>query len=441
MHAREGRDILQLRHGIGLPHHHVADLQRPQTAAFKNAIGREHMPGVGVAFGDFQRDAFAGLLEVQHVIAGGQIAQFKETVSEIAGLYVVGHVGAIACLEQRVLRALGGVVQSTGQSHLHRVPGGGVDDGGLRNAAIAVPGNLPAITGTVTVTHVDVLNVRQGAEVHAAGGIGLEAEGARGLEVAVLHGHGHGTIRFGLAVFAQHIERVMLTHPGQVHVFQLQGCVHGVDRVAHAVGQVLLVAGRKVVHLRAQGEGQFGQLVRHSEIVHVRLTIGNLRHGHFQLRGHALAIGGLNDQPHVLEHLHGDGLSVQAQHGPHDQLRARAGDQCLAVHVHTSGEVVAFAKVIKIGQRTETVVTQHNRLAVGSVAVGHHNQAILAHLIFRTGKPQRGVGARLVVFVEHAELMPRRAVGTEQTQGALAHQRAAAAAVADKFHHIHAALL
>ena len=242
MHACKGRHVLQLHHGILLPHHYVTNLQGPQNPLFKDAAGAHHVMLTLVAFGYAQRNGLTGFLEIKRVVAHGQITNLQEPVAKGAGLHLIAHHGSQAHLKQAVAFALGGVIQWPGHGHLDGVAGGRVDHCGLCNTPVAVLRNLPTIRCAITVGDIDPLDIRQGAKAYAPGLIALEAHAVRALEIAMLKLHAHRAIGLHLAVLAQDIEHIAISQSREVYVLQLECFINLVEGKGSLVGQILFFA-------------------------------------------------------------------------------------------------------------------------------------------------------------------------------------------------------
>ena len=95
----------------------------------------------------------------------------------------------------------------------------------------------------------------------------------------------------------------------------------------------------------------------------------------------------------------------------------------------------------KVCQGAKPAVAQHDCLPARPITEWHHDKPVLVCLVLVAREPQGCLRAGLVVLIQHAKLVPGRAGVLEHTQVALADERPAAPAIADKLHHVDAALL
>ena len=271
--------------------------------------------------------------------------------------------------------------------------------------------------------------------------IRLQAQGAGTDEIEVLHLYGHGPVDHGLPVSANNFQIVLILQLAKVDGFHLEGAFHLVHGEGTARRQGLLPSPTEVLYLGREEEGKLGQLVRHQKLVNEILPLLELRQVHLGHARDAVMVDRLNDQLGILQQVGRDRIAVQAKERADDGLGGGSLDEGLPVDVDAGVELVVLAEMVEGGQRAEVAVAQNYASTTGAIAERNPQDTVLVRSVLGSLKPDGGLRAVLVVFVDDPELVARRTHFLEHPQVALRNEGPTALPVPDELDDVDATLV
>ena len=307
--------------------------------------------------------------------------------------------------------------------------------------AMLVAAKIPGVRNALRAGGRHHDDARQRAEHRPAVGVGLQRR-INGLRVVAHLEHNlHRPIGLRFARLPQQINHIILIDLREMQIFGLVGLVDFVEGVVLRRAQINFLIAALILNLGLEQELDCGQSLRHLDFINRLAIVKELEIGDFLGADHAVQIGRSDHQPHVFQRLERDRRAVEREPRADDQLSLAAGDQFLAIDVHRRRKLIVLRLLLKRVERRKVAQRKHDRLPPRLIREGGDDLAIFVGRIERAGEPERGLGGRLVLLVEHGEDLPGHTRADEELQLSFVDQGAARLAVADEIDDVHAAMV
>ena len=245
VNACERRRIGKLQPNGFFCHRNLRQVQRRQAARLQCTGLRERKPVTRLAIGQSHRNRPGIRLEVQGVVAGGQVPQFEETVSDSQCLAPVEYKTSPLPVQQRDQGHIFGVL--VGKRQPQRLARNPVQLSGIQ---IGMAADGPGVLRAHRALRAETLDAVQQTQVTTSRRIGLQ----RGLHLVpketVFEPHLHALTRTRFAVLATHFQDVAPLRVAHVQVLNRRALLDLVQREGHTVVQILLLVATDVLHAR-----------------------------------------------------------------------------------------------------------------------------------------------------------------------------------------------
>ncbi len=442
--AGEGDVDARLRSGI---HHlksvdaaaftgHRTNLQRARRPQLQQPRGRDEEIPHALALGDAHgEDAILGL-EVQFVIAGGQVAGFDKAVAtgelrrpvfDISRVFT-----AAARLQQGNLRQRreGRHPQQLTRRQMQSV-----------TAGHALARQRPRAGKPGGGGNGEGLDARQRSQRQPTVSVRFQCDLDRKLIIPVLERNVERALGFELAVLAALLDPPALRRRHEVQVFHDRTIFDPVEKkhVLHLERHRLPLGER--FNLALQRDVERSEARGHFEGMEEFALVGEFEVRHRHGGGDPVEVGAGEGEARFFQQGNRHRLVIEGEARAQRERGLRAGEQGFAFDVEGGVKRIRLAVQADVLQGREAgAVVQNDRLR--SRLGGERQEDFAVFVDVEPPAGEGGVGAfhRGVGFVEHRDGRARRAGACEVGEAAFAQERTGTAAVADQLHHPDATL-